>query len=97
MALEEDAIYTTGTTLTLCDLIIKICHDGLPVLLAVYCEETGEELFSGHLNRRGLINLSFTDCYEYLYDTVVSSEFTVHNYTNMVKVKINRNLVRDPL
>lgn len=95
--MEEDAIYTTGTTLTLCDFIIKLCHDGLPVLLAVYCEETGEELFSGHLNRRGLINLAFTDCYEYLYDPVVSSEFTVHDYTNMVKVKINRHLGRDSL
>lgn len=92
-----DPIYTQSTRLTLCDLIIKLCHDGLPVLLTVYCEETGAELFSGHLNRRGLINLAFTDCYEYLYDPVVSSEFTVHDYTNMVKVKINRNLVRDPL
>lgn len=92
-----DPIYTQSTSLSLCDLIIKLCHDGLPVLLAVYCEETGEELFSGHLNRRGLINLSFTDCYEYLYDTVVSSEFTVHDYINTVEVKINRNLVRDPL
>lgn len=92
-----DLIHTQSTSLTLCDLIIKICHDGLPVLLAVYCEETGEELFSGHLNRRGLINLSFTDCYEYLYDTVVSSEFTVQDYINTVKVKINRNLVRDSI
>lgn len=92
-----DPIYTQSTSLTLCDLIIKLCHDGLPVLLTVYCEETGEELFSGHLNRKGLINLSFTDCYEYLYDTVVSSEFTVHDYINTVQVKINRNLVRDPL
>ena len=92
-----DLIYTQSTSLTLCDLIIKICYEGLPVLLTVYCAETGEELFSGHLNRRGLINLTFTDCYEYLYDQVVSSEFTVLDHVNMLKVKINRNLVRDPI
>lgn len=97
MALENDAIYTTGTTLTLCDFIIKLCHDGLPVLLTVYCAETGEELFSGHLNRRGLINLTFTDCYQYLYDTVESSIFHAQGYTNCIDVKINRNLVRDPI
>lgn len=84
-----DPIYTQSTSLTLCDLIVKICYEGLPVLLTVYCAETGEELFSGHLNRRGLINLTFTDCYAYLYDQVVSSEFTVHGHTNMLKVKIN--------
>lgn len=92
-----DLIYTQSTSLTLCDLIVKICYEGLPVLLTVYCAETGEELFSGHLNRRGLINLTFTDCYQYLYDTVESSIFHVKSYTNCIDVKINRNLVRDPI
>ncbi len=92
-----DIIHTQSTSLTLCDLIIKICYDGLPVLLTGYCSETGEELFSGNLNRRNLINLTFTDCYEYLYDTVESSIFSVQGYTNCIEVKINRHLVRNPL
>ena len=66
-------------------------------MLTVYCAETGEELFSGHLNRRGLINLTFTDCYPYLYDTVESSIFHAQGYTNCIDVKINRNLVKDSL